>query len=827
MSELTSHLYNDSDLLWQAIEEQLDQRTILVVPNSLVRQRLLITRAEPTVWDRRIRTVFDIRQKINETGAGLAPVLLPLEMSTQMRELLDDPALPVELSRLKDYPAGLDQLVKHLATIDERADRRYQPTNRIEEGIDYLRSQLKNSGYISGATFSSEIARQAGDFRLDGVDRIIALVAGQLDPMLSGLFKGLSEQHEVSLYMLSTKSTYPLLLKQSLIDLLPCQTEFVDRSETEIKWIATPNEAETILDIAAAYLDQGIEAKEIGIISSADPRLWDQLEQEAARRNLPLAIRTQVTSYTSALGTLLLSLVDHWQQGDLDKDKLHVKAGQTFKIDLAQRQQLNDSLNKASSFNQQLEVISTFGQRVLEKSDPLVTSRELDQEWLAGLQYFIRDHKLNQGDLKTIISETRGEQRLRGPENGIMVISYNEAGAYSFRKGIYASLSLGNYPRLNRRSAFTSEQLLQKVPRLRDPELISEFSAALMASKEEVALVRASNRDDGNIEGASPYWLRAIEMFDQQQRFAEINLFNDNNLPAPPQKSSTKRQLQHSAREQISLDQIDQLLPQTSRQGLPQGIFQGERQTYSVTELELFLDCPLGWFVRHVLKPSQRPSERAQLGQLAHRILAKTIYLQGSERDQEIELLIDQADLSEHNNALMKLRLQEIVAKYSDPNWPLKVIDTEIDLDTDGLLPRHNSYTIKGRADRIDHNQYGQPLVVDYKLGKRPGSKGSGKQLQQILYPLMAAAKYQADPLGLVYVSIRFVDHDGLLTESINGVDNDNISYRWVEERDRGLDQIDEAIAAIEEGFVLRPGRSCSEWCPHRLISETTLKLEK
>lgn len=808
MAGLTSYIYNDASRMWQEIESRLDEKSVIVVPNALARTRLLEKRFPATVWQRQVRTVYDIRQKVNSDAAELAPVLLPLEMNHHLSQLLKDKDILPELARLGDYPEGLDRLVKHLANIDARADQRYQPTNAIEDNISLLRDKIKASGYISTAMFSTETARQAKNFRLPGIERMLIIVPGQPDPMLTGLFKGLAVGHDVDLFMLSSADSYKLLLKQGLIDQLPYQTDFIDKSDIDLFWLQDTSQSEAILDAVAALLDQGIASEDIAIASAADPNLWEELEQGAARRQLPLLVRTQVDSKTSALGTLIVILAERYLSGDLGREDIagHFPVDEQAQIELAA--QLDDN----PSFNQRLEVFNNFGQRLLEEKDPLIEKHELDQEWLAGLQYFIRDHKLDQGNLVETLTRIKGAQRLRG--QGVVTLGYSEASAYSCRWLICGSLERNQYPRPSYRSPFISEELLRAVERMKDPDLTAEFASALMTASDGIIMVRPNNES-----GPSPYWLKAISLLGQEDKFADINIFADDQLPQPERSKSTRRERQRMARQRISEEQVDRLLSRTAREKLPQGALQGGRNNYSVTELETFLRCPRGWFVSHVLKPRQRPSERAELGTRAHKILEKTISLAPNERQAEIARLVAASNLSPHNQALMEKRLLEVSDRYGNPSWPLMVeaIEQRFTL----TLPSGHSLT--GKADRIDLDGQGRPLILDYKLGKKPGGTVSKTALQHVLYPIMAGQHYNADPLGLLYVSIRFVDHDGILTEVIDGVDDRFVSYKWREAKEKALGQVEQAIADIEAGLVLDVGDNCPEWCSHQLISQTIL----
>ena len=799
MAGLDLQLYNDPVLLWDKILEELNEETLLILPSQLARNQFLQRQGDKAIWSGNILTVLDIRKKIKDIMDNESQILLNAEMHAYVENLLENEQLPESLRNLKDMPGAIDILTFHLAYIDTWADLAYKPTNETEAGIELIRKTIDNNGYMSSVTFSSTTARHAKDLRLS-YKKIIFAPVGNLDPMLSGLFKGLAENHYTSAYLLVDPSQADSLLKQSRLEDYNCHTNFTDSSHKKESKIAAHHQAETILDTVAAWIEEGASKSQIGIITAKDDDLWNQLEQQAAMRGLPISIRTSTTTKTSALGTALLDLVEHWQ-GRSFTDQTVIKGSEVFPE--TKWHEIISELDAAPNLQERVSILYRAGQNILQRTDPFILHKQIDQEWLDGLHYFRLNQKLQVGDLVIILSSIKSQPRLRGALDGVLVISYEEAPPFIFERVIYASLDSETYPPRVRRSAFISEELLEAVPELEETDHKPEFSAALLIATEERAFIRLSHSPSGQEMGHSPYW-------------------PTEDLPLPPLKQARSRQLQHKARHKTDLPEIIDLIPQTYRNQLPQGALGGPRTTYSVTELENFQSCPLGWFVRYALGVRSQTSSQAELGSLSHKILEETINLDEEIRAAQIKEMIqnNQGLFPESTLSVLEQRLKALSNIYSPPAWPLSIKSVEGYFEEAGLIPGRPAYKIKGRADRVDENEDGDILIIDYKSGRRP-NRNHKTEFQSSLYPLLAEKKYGQKPLGLIYVSIRFNDHDGLLNGPIPQISNQHTRHDWQKESEKVVSTINDLITKIEDGDFLEIGKNCPDWCGHKSISQT------
>jgi RecB family exonuclease len=263
------------------------------------------------------------------------------------------------------------------------------------------------------------------------------------------------------------------------------------------------------------------------------------------------------------------------------------------------------------------------------------------------------------------------------------------------------------------------------------------------------------------------------------------------------------------------------------RERLADGWLAVDRTRFSVTELELFLSCPYGWFVRHVLAPVPGKADpRALRGHALHEACATLLQLPVHERSASLsELWRTEANEQLFGSSLRvyERRLHALIERYASGAWPWSEHMCEVPLQA-SLIASMPEVTITGRADRIDRGGPGL-LVIDYKNRRalrRPAESAQVTSLQETLYPLMAERALGEDALGMVYVSIYHGDHAGVAASHVEHLDNGKVAFGPLQARQQlALDAVAQAIEQIRAGEVTRVGDSCPSWCPHRLISET------
>lgn len=153
------------------------------------------------------------------------------------------------------------------------------------------------------------------------------------------------------------------------------------------------------------------------------------------------------------------------------------------------------------------------------------------------------------------------------------------------------------------------------------------------------------------------------------------------------------------------------------------------------SKVSSFRDCALAFRFSAIDRLPEPPSAPAVKGTLVHRVLERLFWEQQSgsrtmERalrllDEEAELLFageewDQLGFGQDEAPAFKTEAGQLVRNYfklEDPNQ-VNTIGTELMLET-----KVGSMTLRGIIDRLDLDDNGDLVVVDYKTGRAPGEK--------------------------------------------------------------------------------------------------------
>ncbi|MHB1135874.1 MAG: PD-(D/E)XK nuclease family protein [Coriobacteriia bacterium] len=275
------------------------------------------------------------------------------------------------------------------------------------------------------------------------------------------------------------------------------------------------------------------------------------------------------------------------------------------------------------------------------------------------------------------------------------------------------------------------------------------------------------------------------------------------------------------------------------------------RETFSVSDIEVYLQCPYRWFIERVIRPSDLDTriDASTAGQAAHEVLAvlyeRFIAATGESRitpetlDTALELLpavFDEVLTGVHTESAREAaELQRALRSTA------RILAADATL-LPGYHPRHrewsfgmsegdhpepvDGYSLRGRIDRIDCSS-SHLLITDYKLGAVGPERGVAKfaengLVQLPLYAYVASKRLGLDVAGAVYRSITRGDLRGFVTEGLRGkpfVSTDVVSGGEVEAIiDFARERASEAVAGMRAGAITAApsdGR-CSPYCAAR-----------
>lgn len=825
------YAYGDAELMWAEMLERwrADPRSSLVVSGDFAREHLLRQLGEQTLWG--WQRVITLQELWVELARHLGDV--PGELSGAEVE----PLLAAEIEGLSElepiaaHRGGLTALAEHLEWIEKQADADYAPKNALERDIAELRRRLQGRSRQLIFAWRSHIARRAKEIDLGRALHIAPLP--ELTRQLGGLLKGLARQNDVSAYLLTNETLLGNLLErigvaaervrhrpreQAAVQALFAGAEAQRPTRPEIELLYADDQIRTALERAAAWIAAGLPADRI-LICAPDPgRVAHEFAAHARELGIPAQVRTAVATADTRPSSLLAALAGAPDLFDLpesvlaDAEELGVGAEDI------------EGLAEARRAGRGAELIALFeiGLRIAREGAG-IPDYEAGRyhAWLDALATTvrtIREEGVEPWSVAELIAGTATKRIPRGEPDGVILASYAEAPALAAEGVVLVGLDAGELPRPRSRSAFTSEELLRACPMLRHADERPQFVAACAAAQSRLTLISSA----GPESAPSPYFAEAKRAWGQR----EVDVAETTSVRLRARRAARRRRAIHP--------QIAQALERIARERLPQRISDPPgRRTYSVTELEQYLRCPYGWFVKHVLAPHEPPSPRAAIGSLAHELLAELI-AEPLENVREIvaERMAALPGLGDAERRVHAERIERVLDAYAGEAWPFSEQRVEYPLRAE-YETEEGEFAFSGRTDRIDlrdGEQGRELLVIDYKL-TGAGSKGKW-HLQPYLYPDMAAKDLAAKPLGFIYVSLR----DGSATGWLNGSEPDlaaqlsahggQVSPDWSYRADAAFAAAEAAIAGIEAGEWAAlgergNGRCEDRWCPHHLLSDT------
>jgi ATP-dependent helicase/nuclease subunit B len=449
-------------------------------------------------------------------------------------------------------------------------------------------------------------------------------------------------------------------------------------------------------------------------------------------------------------------------------------------------------------------------------------------------------------------------------------------------------LEQGGLPRRGRPSPFLDDEARAELDRrkrdarLARPDAVSRerylFYTACTRAAERLFLVREAANDDGSPREAGPFWDEVRSLFgsDEIERWTTRRRLSS--LTWPLERAPTERERLRA------LAAVAAEEPDTAR-GIAQANGWGRklerartafdrstqlrhpavlaelrgRETFGVTELEVFAECSSIWLVDRLVGPRTiDPQVDARLrGTLAHQALYKffsglpkrlgsdqveaerieeALAFLGECLDETLEsgLWLELTDLQRSELAHgLRRDLEHFVRKEAESGLSLVPRRFEILFGSDRSAPELQSgldlggFALSGKIDRIDVDPFSaRGIVQDYKSGKTAFSAAkidSELKLQIPLYMLVLRDLVGIEPLGGLYRALSGErPARGLLRQEAKD-DLPGFSSKDYLDEEEFWGQVETAreraaalVGRIREGDVAhdpKGGFPCPSWC--------------
>lgn len=272
-----------------------------------------------------------------------------------------------------------------------------------------------------------------------------------------------------------------------------------------------------------------------------------------------------------------------------------------------------------------------------------------------------------------------------------------------------------------------------------------------------------------------------------------------------------------------------------------------ERDVFSVSELENYLDCPYKWFYQRAVRAQEleRSSGPADQGEFAHELLRRTyetLLLQGIARVSEPTLglalsVLDAAFekcLSEREG---RVTVEERIAKATAKHWAARIISDDVTF-LPGFCPallewpfgvvtpvQIGSFSVRGRVDRIDVDLEGRAVVTDYKSSKvfSAAKMISEGKVQIPIYLAVVEQELSHAPGGGLYRCLKKRDNRGVVLDDVARGDFVRHDVKGSDDFlaiiSQGVALAEEAVDGIRQGVITPEPRttdSCT-YCKARL----------
>ena len=246
-------------------------------------------------------------------------------------------------------------------------------------------------------------------------------------------------------------------------------------------------------------------------------------------------------------------------------------------------------------------------------------------------------------------------------------------------------------------------------------------------------------------------------------------------------------------------------------------------RSLSPTRVTSFTDCPLSFRLRAIDRLPEPPSAHATKGTLVHRVLERLVWdhapdertaeaaaaelARAWEELQDTEEFVA-LDLDEEAATGFFADASTLVANYFALEDPARVEAVGVEMCLEAEL---DGFRLRGIIDRLDVDQSGELVVVDYKTGRAPSARYERAKLTGVhLYALLCE-----QVLGRAPVEVRLLH----LREPISITATPSLqSLRGQRVRTTAVWNAIER-ACERDDFQPRPSGLCDycsyhEWCP-------------
>lgn len=461
-------------------------------------------------------------------------------------------------------------------------------------------------------------------------------------------------------------------------------------------------------------------------------------------------------------------------------------------------------------------------------------------------------------DLRRALRSVRVSVVQGDPGEGVLVTEAHRLRGLRFKTVILGGLTAGEFSPSSRDSLLASLCLTLGLAPMGDSAASERtlFHSLVGTATSKLVFLRTSVNERGEAIRPSVFWEEVLDLF----RSAEESLegawpkglrreklsLADVAACAPsflPGRERLRRELPLGApvppkRGTLSRQTIDELL--------------GDRDEFSVSEVESYIACPYRWFHNSVLRPQEIDAavDARERGSLAHAILSA--FYCAWRADGRARILPEELDdaLAGLDEAVARtladadrvaqVTLSDRVSAAKAVGWARNIIHDDVDY-LPGFVPEHHELAfgrlrerpvevggvnLKGCIDRIDVGPQGV-FVTDYKSSSAVHGRASfeGKGSLQIPIYAHVAGKLTGRPvLGGVYRSLKSLAARGFwLDEEIclgrRGSDGDRCSAETlVDETDAAIERLKCAVEGMRAGEIApRPlSKDSCEFCGAR-----------
>lgn len=676
----TVFAYQDSVKMWQDMSSRWQAGTEIVFASPVARERFVSE--QKIVFSKSATTLADFWQRCAHSLGTLPEAVIDEEVLPLIRAAAFKTKNP-ELEKLAAHRSGFKPLLNHLIQIERVADLDYAPVSDLEKSINQIRQELIDIGKTTLAAQQSQIARMSQDIVLENREIIFAPLP-DYTMQIGGLIKGLSRNNQVSVFQLSKNFRDDMFdftgldISRAVVDSSPGRSVYFKNDLS----MTRKDQVKKGLAQISTWQKEGKKAA----IVVPDLKAWLQdIVIWANSFSIDLFYRDFQESGGFSLSRFLIYLeqnFDNYYKPGLKEDIEFFLPEVVDQINLD-----NIEIDLKKEGIDRLRLLIEIGKYL-----------DIDfkaRSWLERLGRIADDlENANLGlvgqSIETILLDTGLPLRIRGRPESSLLVNYQDIAQVDIDAAVFIGFDQSGF-NLNPAKTFVSPALARKMPKLIESTANMIIDQAILAPREAL-LLRGE----------------ALSLPIEREIVSKTFLSDDLKIGQKPKIASDTL---------IRLERDLVLEPDL-------------KDSYSVSELEAYLRCPRGWFVKYRLNAKIPSSKQAKLGELRHFVLEKI----GSESvidliDQFKEKNNIQLSSGEYANLCQGLLLTSEF--FHSPDWPFEVTEKEVFIEESYPIDFEKSIKIKGKADRVDWSE-NKFLLTDFKSSVPIEAK---KLLQIDLYP--------------------------------------------------------------------------------------------